>query len=411
MATYRYSGFDRAGQADSGILDAADEGTAFDLLQSRGITLSELVPASESTVPPSLPWYRRDISFRSKQLPLEEQAATANLLASLFGAEISIAEVIRITALSSNKPEIRRQFERIGQRVAEGSGFAEAFEAENKSFSPLFAAFLKVSESSNSLPLLLKALAEFLFKQNVMRQKVLSALIYPSILVLASLGLLMVVVLYLAPNLAPLFSAVDRPPPDTLAALLSLNRILVSYGVWLLLALTGVVVALLGSSQTAGFHNAISRMQFRLPILGQTLRYSALSQLAQAIELLLRSGMPLSEAFRQATQSLGQTSGFQPTFLRAADAVDHGLKASSALVDDPQIPVAFKEMFQIGEETNRLPSTLKALSETLSAQADRQAQRMLSLLTPMLTLILGGGVGFLIYTLMGAILEINEIAF
>lgn len=411
MATYRYSGFDASGQADNGTLEAADEGIAFDLLQSRGITVSDLAPLLERAAPPSLPWYRRDISFRSKQLPLEDQAMTANLLATLFGAELSLSEVTRITALSASKPEARRLFERIGQRVAEGSSFAEAFEVENKSFSPLFAAFLKVSDSSNSLPDLLKVLSSFLTKQNVTRQKILSALIYPLVLVLASICLLLVVVLYLAPNLAPLFLAVDRPPPGTLAALLSLNNFLLSYGIWLLPTMSFVTLAALASAQTDGGRRTLSRLQLRLPLLGQVLRYSALSQQAQAIELLLRSGMPLSEALRQAAHSLGQTSGFQSTILRAAEAVDQGQKASSALVDDKQIPATFKELFQVGEETNRLPSTLKALSETLSEQADRQTQRMLSLLTPLLTLILGGGVGILIYTLMGAILEINEIAF
>ncbi|MEX0301154.1 MAG: type II secretion system F family protein [Leisingera sp.] len=140
-------------------------------------------------------------------------------------------------------------------------------------------------------------------------------------------------------------------------------------------------------------------------------RLSSLSQLSQAIELLLTSGMPLPDAFRQAAGALGGASGYHATFLEAAEAVEGGLNASAAIEADPFIPASFKELFRIGEETNRLPSTLAALAETMSAQADRQSQRILGLLTPILTLIIGSGVGFLIYTLMGAILEINEIAF
>ncbi|KIC34976.1 type II secretion system F family protein [Leisingera sp. ANG-M7] len=411
MGSYQYSGYDASGREEAGAIDAATESLAFEHLQSRGITVFALEPSSAEYIPTAVPWYRRDIRFRSSQLSAEDQAATADLLASLFSAGLALPEIIRITASSAGRTEVRMQFERIGQKVAEGGSFAVAFEQENKGFAPIFVSFLKVSEASNALPTLLRSLSSFLSKQNQVRQKVLSALIYPLILVLASLGLFLIVTLYLAPNLEPLFAAAGQEPPGTLSALLALNDFLVRFWMWLLLALAGGVLAIASLLQHERSQRLLARMKFRLPVFGTITRLFTLSQLAQAIELLLTSGMPQSEAFRQASASLGASSGFHGTFLEAADAVESGLTATGPIDADPHIPAGFKELFRVGEETNRLPSTLAALSETMSAQADRQTQRLLGLLTPVLTLVIGSGIGFLIYTLMGAILEINEIAF
>ena len=410
MPVYSYQGCDSTGVSENGTIEASSEKLAFDTLQSRGITVFDLSTGTGSTAS-ELPWYRRDISFWGSELPYEDQAATADLLATLFGAGLSATEVIRIAALSSEKPDIKRHFERVGQRVADGTSFAEAFEAENRRFSPIFVSFLKVSDTANTLPQLLKELGRFFQKQNAVRQKVVSALIYPAILVVAAIALLLVVIFYLAPNLEPIFASVDRDPPGTLAFLLSMNDGLRSYWLFVAAGFGGLIFALLAALQIPSVKSALSRVQLRLPIVGKLMRLTALSRLAQATELLLSSGQPLAEALRTATQVMGGSSGFGVRFEEAAEAIEAGLSASTVFDEDPAIPATFKELFRIGEETNRLPSTLAALSESMATQADRQSQRLLNLLTPALTLVLGLGIGFLIYTLMGAILEVNELAF
>lgn len=410
MPVYSYHGCDSTGASERGTISASSEKLAFETLQSRGITVFELSIGAESTVS-KIPWYRQEISFWGNELPYEDQAATADLLATLFGAGLSATEVLRIAALSSERSEVKRHFERVGQRVADGSSFSEAFEAENRLFSPLFISFLKVSDTANTLPQLLKELAMFFQKQNTVRQKVVSALIYPAILVVAAIALLLVVIFYLAPSLEPIFTSVNRKPPGTLTLLLSVNEGLRSYWFIVVGGSLGFIFLALAALQIPRVKSTFSRTLLRFPVVGKLMRLTTLSRLAQATELLLSSGQPLAEALRIAAQIMVGSSGFGSRFEEAAEAIEAGLPASTAFDGDPVIPPTFKELFRIGEETNRLPATLSALSESMSAQADRQSQRLLNLLTPALTLILGLGIGFLIYTLMGAILEVNELAF
>ena len=410
MPIYFYQGCDSTGASENGTIEANSEKLAFDTLLSRGIIVFDLSIGSDSTET-KLPWYRQDITFWGSELPYEDQAAVADLLATLFGAGLSVTEVIRIAALSSENIEIKRHFERVGQRVADGSSFSKAFEAENRLFSSIFVSFLKVSDTANILPHLLKELGQFFQKQNAIWQKVVSALIYPVILILAAFALLLLVIFYLAPNLAPIFASVDKEPPGTLAFLLFMNEGLRSYWFFFVGGFGGVIFALLAALQVPYVKSVLTRVHFHLPIVGRLMRLSALSRLTQATGLLLSSGQPLAEALRTAAQVMGGSSGFGLRFEEAAIAIESGLSASTVFDQDRAIPPTFKELFRIGEETNRLISTLAALSESMAAQADRQSQRLLNLLTPALTLVLGLGIGFLIYTLMGAILEVNELVF
>ena len=410
MPVFTYQGIDTLGADETGSIEASNEKFAFDTLQSRGITVFELSQGGMLSVS-RLPWYRRDIKFRSGQLAYGDQAITANLLATLFSAGLSATEVIRIAALSSENPKIERHFERVGQRVADGTNFADAFEAENRMFSPIFVSFLKVSDTANTLPRILKELGRFFQKQNAVQQKVTSALIYPAILICAAIALLLVVVLYLAPNLGPIFSSIGKEPPSTLSLLLSINAGLRNYWVVILGVMAGIFLATIALLQLPQVKSALSRLQYRIPIIGRLMRLTALSRLSHATELLLSSGQPLADALRTSALVMGGSSGFSDRFREAANAIEAGLNASAVFDEDNHIPTTFKELFRIGEETNRLPSTLAALSEAMATQADRQSQRLLNLLTPALTLVLGLGIGFLIYTLMGAILEVNELAY
>lgn len=410
MALYTYQGYNPSGEVEDGTIEATGERIAYETLQSRDITVIELTQGRKSSAH-VLPWYRRDISLRGNELPFDDQANTASLLATLFSAGISAADVIRIAVLSSEKPSVKRHFERVGQRVADGETFSSAFEKENRIFSPIFSAFLKVSDTANTLATVLEELSKFLRRQNEIRQKIISALIYPAILVVAAVLLCLTVVLYLAPNLEPIFNSAQQTPPATLTTLLHINDFLVEY--WIVITLTtltafGSGLALL---QTPKTRVSLYQVSFRVPMIGRLMMLSTLSRLAQSTALLISSGHSFAAALRLSSDIMGRGTHLGDRFKEASETIESGGSASSVFTEDKYIPPQFKELFRIAEETNRVPSTLMAISTSLSTEVDRQSQRLLSLMTPMLTLILGLGIGFLIYTLMGAILEVNELAF
>ena len=407
MPTFAYQGFDSLGQPDSGVINAGTETAAFDTLTSRGLTV---VSISEGTTSKAVakPWYLRDLSFKGGELSYAQQATVAELLSSLFAAGLSVDEIIEIAKTSSENRMIRAHFTKTGHRVADGMSFSDAFDTGDALWNPIFVTFLKVADEANALASGFSELSRYFKKQSALQQKVSSALIYPAILVATAIALVLLVILYLAPSLAPIFHSLDREPPPTLAFMLQVNTLLRDYWV----ALVSVIIIATVVLATGGHRYAMAALARCLPMVKRLEQTRDLAQLCYATRLLLASGASFTIALRTAAHlSASSSNKLGNVFRAAAETVEAGGSASSVFETERSLPSLFQELFRIGEQTNRMEATLLTLSETLAQEAETQVARLLSLLTPALTLAIGVVIGALIYTVMSAILEVNALAF
>jgi general secretion pathway protein F len=147
-----------------------------------------------------------------------------------------------------------------------------------------------------------------------------------------------------------------------------------------------------------------------LPVIGPILRDSALARLTRSMNLMLAAGVPLALALRDTGTHLS-ADVFSAEFLRAADAVESGDRASAIFAITPALPVMFRELFEIGEQTNNLAPITDSIATVLEDGVERQSQKAVQLVTPLLTLVMGGGLALLVYTIMDAILSVNDLAF
>lgn len=404
---FSYKGVDESGASDTGVLEAGSEHDAFMTLRSRGITVFELVEGDEPSRN-NVPWYRRDIELFGSGLPLGEQATVAETMGVLFELRLPLNDTLHMLEHAVDSPRVRRHFVRTGQRVADGEPLAEAFQAAGAGFSPMFHILLRVSDAANTLSQTMSELSTYLRNQERVRAKLKSALIYPTVLVLASLGLLLVIVFYLAPSLEPMFSAVDKPMPGSIALFLSIGDLLREDG-WLVLSVL-VAVSFAGLIFTTGWHgqNLQRAIIRRLPVWGRISRQAELLRQVRAINMLLKSGMPYADALETVARFMG-AGGAQ--FEAAAEQLKQGGQASEVFASDRALPAIARDLLRVGEETNRLPDVLASLSRSLEDRLDAATQKAMQTITPTLTLGLGLAIGLLIYQVMGAVLEINELAF
>ncbi len=193
--------------------------------------------------------------------------------------------------------------------------------------------------------------------------------------------------------------------PLSLSIFLGLGGVITAW--WpLLLALLAVAVTVAVLGLRAGW----GRVLFRLPLFGPLVRDAALLALVRSLALMLKAGRPLAEALRGLAEA-DRTGPFAPDLTAAVTALERGERAHAALAEGGRLPVIVRELFRVGEESNALVPVLDALSQTLAGQLEQSTQRVLRLLTPILTLVIGGAVGGLVYSIMGAVLSINDLAF
>lgn len=387
---------------ETGQLDSPSEVAAIDTLRALGLTVVEL---TEGSVAQALPWWRRDISLSGGALALAEQAALAEQMATMLRVRLPALEMLRILAQGAGRADTRDRLERTARLVAEGVPLAQAFEQAGPKVAPIFLSLLRAGGQSDAMPEQLTDLARLLRLQDQLRGQVATALLYPAILIVAAVAVMLIVALTLAPALTPLFQGDGQEMPASLAFFAALGDLI--RGGWPLLTMALIVlIAVVVLGLRAGW----GRVMFRLPLFGPLMRDAALLALVRSLALMLRAGRPLAEALRGMADA-DPAGPFTPDLRAATAALERGERAHAALAKGGRLPPMVRELFRVGEEANALIPVLEALSQTVQGQLDQSTQRLLRLLTPILTLVIGGAVGALVYSIMGAVLSINDLAF
>lgn len=402
MPTFSYRAYGARGTVETGQLDSPSEAAAYQTLKALGLTVVELREGAVAEV--ALPWWRRDIPLGDGRLPLADQAALAEQMATMLRVRLPALEMLRILAQGAAQADTRDRLERTARLVAEGMPLAQAFAQAGPKVAPVFLSLLRAGALSDALPEQLTDLARLLRLQEQLRGQVATALLYPAILVAAAVAVMLIVALTLAPALAPLFQGEGRAMPGSLAFFMGLGAVIRGWW-WLILAgLAALVVAVMAQRARWG------RVAIRLPLFGPLMRDAALLALVRSLALMLKAGRPLAEALRGMAEA-DPAGPFAPDLRAAVAALEGGGRAHVALAEGGRLPPLVRELFRVGEEANALVPVLEAVAQSVQGQMDQSAQRLLRLLTPILTLVIGGAVGALVYSIMGAVLSINDLAF
>ncbi|MFO1173647.1 MAG: type II secretion system F family protein [Paracoccaceae bacterium] len=408
MPIYRYEGIDSHGQVGRGTVTADTEALALENVQALGLLATRIDVETGGAGRRS--WYLMEIGgANGRLLSLAEQASLATQLAVLFRAKLPLTAITDILAQSAESRRLQMLFARIGVKVADGAGLGAAFEAAGAVASPMFLSMLHLASTAADPDAGLAATAELLRKQSSARQNIIGALIYPGILIAAAFGVVGLISLFLAPNLVSMYEAMARPVPFSIALFVRAGAVAEAYGFYVIFALLGLGLVAAASWNRRQAIHLRRRVAEGLPVVGPILRLSDLCQLTQCTGLLTRTGLPLAAALR--TAATGAASArLRQAFTDAAAALEQGGRAAAVFGQVVGLPSVFPILFRVGEEANRLDEILPALAGDLEDRLARAIERMIRLLTPVLTLVIGGGIALLAYTVMGAIVSVNDLA-
>jgi general secretion pathway protein F len=236
-----------------------------------------------------------------------------------------------------------------------------------------------------------------------------SALIYPALLLMMAVVSIVVIITVLIPNIQPLFEGNDAQIPAVFGALMEVQALLESY--WALLLATVLATAACGAAllRRPGPRNFLDRIMLRLPVAGGLVRQSIVSRISLTLATLLESGVPLQQSLT-ATTKVARNIAAREILDRVLERVVTGSKLSQSLAANTLFDEASLRLVALGEEANRLHQMLHHIAATTEARVVRQIERAMTLLTPILTLLIGVTVGGIIMSVMQAILSINDIA-
>ena len=400
MPKFTYKAFLASGRQDNGTIEASDLSDARSKLRLKGLKVSSILPTRATDH-----WKTKFLTLELSARP--DYARFFSDLSILMNAGLSFDQALKAVSASS-AVAVKRVADGMLRLISEGKSPSHAV-ASLDNLRADIPALVRSGEQSGRLPLVLQTIAADLVKQKAQRKAVIDAAIYPCFLLFMMVCALMVITFVLVPSLAPVFEGAGKAPPVMIAVLSTLREWLSSPG--FLLAALGVAIMAMGmfAWQRSAVANRMSAVTIRLPLIGAIIRDIALGRYLQSLSLLLANGVTMTTALQLSADCCSVTS-FRPGLNKAVNLVSAGARLSEAMRQTTLFPQGVVSLAAVGDEVNNLPVVLNNAAVMLQEDGQRLLDRTLTLMTPVITIVLGALVGSLVISVMTALLSINDLS-
>ena len=388
MPLYEYQAYNNQGKASTGLVDAPSRSLAFERVRQQGLFPSSIQEESATARP-----------GRSKP----ENIAFALLqLATLIRAGMPLPQAI--DSMVSQVPDraLQRGMARVRVRVQEGCSFANAL-AETQVFGTLLPRLVQAGESVGTLDQLLEEYAGFLERGQEFRQKIVGAMVYPGVILAASLGLIVFVMTYVAPTLIKVYSSFHMDLPMSTRLLLGAGTFMRTGGVFVLI---GAIVGIVAIRRFASPKRRNGWL-LRTPVLGNVHLWTQVARWTRTMALLHKGGVPLVRALASAREVV-ESPILAEQLEKVEKQVERGESLGGALRRGTIMPPLVAQMTETGEKSGELEALLVAAATFYEKEADRTLQVFVRLLEPAMILLMGLVVGFVVLSVLLPIFQINR---
>ncbi len=355
-------------------------------------------------------WFaKRFDTHASLGLSTKEQMFLVKRLAFLIKANVPILEGLEMLSEQSTSSRYKKVIAKVIQDVANGQTLAKSFAKFPKVFGGFGVNIIKIGESSGTLSQNLDYLAEELKKRQLLKQKVMSAFIYPGVIAVACIGITAFLVLFLFPKIMPVFVSMHAKLPLSTQILIGITLFLQRWGLWLLAGIVIFVIAVgIALQRSKSFRYFFDMCLLRIPVMGGVIRNYNLANLSRTLGLLLRSGLTLSAAI-PLTADTTQNLVYEKALRELAVSVNKGelisahLKKKRFLFSDIMM-----HMVGVGEKTGNLSNTLVYLADLYETEIEDFTKNMSSIIEPVLMVTMGVIVGFIAISIITPIYGITQ---
>jgi len=406
MGTFQYTATDSAAKIVRGSMEAADERTVVTWLRANGYYPIKIgQPGAAAEVTPGL--VRLPTRF-GRGPSTQDVLAFTQQLATLLEAGMELDRSLAILLDLTDNQRFRSILRGVLADIQSGSSFADSLAKHPRLFSRLYVNMVKAGEASGVLEMILSRLAGFLERSKAVRDEVTSAMIYPLLLLLVGGTAVVVMMNFVIPRFAQIFTDTKQLMPLPTRILLAISTFTTSYW-WIFLGLIVVGwVALRAYLQTEEGRVRWDQWKLELPLLGSLIREIEVSRFARTFGTLLQSGVPVLPAVSIVKETITNRV-IAGAMSRLQEGAKRGEGISGPLRATGAFPSFSIHMAKVGEETGKLEEMLIKVADTYDERVRRTVKRLTSLLEPVLILALGAIVGFIVLSMLLAIFSINEL--
>lgn len=325
---------------------------------------------------------------RRRRIPTQEFLIFNQEMAALLKAGLPLLQALDLLLERMGNQRFKAVLGDIRDRVKSGADLSEAFAAHGELFPRLYPSTLKAGERSGELEAIVRRFIRYLRLLLDARRRVVSALVYPVVLVCVSIAMVTVMALYVVPKFMGIFQELGTELPLVTRLVLSGSSFVIDNWIALLIGLGVVLFVLLTWSRTERGVLAIDRAKVRLPLVGGIFHRFSLAELCRSLATLLSGGLPLVPALEIAVSAVGN-SFIRSRLVPAIQQVREGKPFHVALEKSEIFTGMAIDMVKVGEATGSLDEMLTSVADFLDEQIETRMQRLLTLVEPLMLVFMG----------------------
>lgn len=388
---FKYKAVDEKGINKEGSIDAPNRDMAISGLQHRGLIIISL---KEEGVKGSL----FQMSFFEK-VSMKEVVILSRQISTLFEAQVSALKAFTMLASSAENKLLARKLTQIGDDLQAGISISGALAKHPDVFSDFYVNMVKAGEETGKLNQTFAHLADYLDRQYALTSKTKNALIYPAFVIFTFFAVMILMFVVVIPKLSAIILDSGQAVPFYTKVVIALSNFFVHYGFLFVIfvALLGVWLWRLAATEKGKAY--LDRLRLSVPAIGNLYRKLYLSRMADNMDTMLTSGIPIVRAI-DITSEVVDSRVYKAILKEAADGVKSGLAFSAALERHPEMPGIMVQMVKVGEETGSLGQILKTLADFYKREVDDAVDTLVGLIEPVMIVVLGLGVGLLLTSIL-----------
>lgn len=330
-------------------------------------------------------------------------------LSDLVNAGVRPDRALTILSRSVKETTLKRSIREVSAKVSRGGALAPSLAAEIKGMPAYAAGLIAAGEASGALPVVLRRLAQSQRRAADLRSKFTSALIYPTLLLVMILGTMLLVFGVVLPEFERVFASARAPLPPITRALLDVSAFVAAWWPLLVAAAATAVAALIYALRHPALRERLDGWRLRLPLVRAFEKSSAAGQFFRVMGLMTEGGFTLTESLELASGAL-RNRHLSRQFEQAGVQLREGVLLSEALKDISAISSETLDLMSVGEETGKLGPILNRIAEQADKDFEVLTERSLTLLTPVLTIVMGLLVAIVVLSLISGIMSLNQLA-
>jgi len=387
---FNYKAVTKAGEERVGSIEAVNEDVAISSLQRRGLVIVSIRSADKVSI------FEMDIGFLTR-VKNKDVVILSRQISTLFEAQVPALRAFRLLASESASPLIRRKLSEVANDIQGGMPMSEAMNKHPSVFSDFYVNMVRAGEESGKLSDTFLYLADYLDRSYELTSKIKSALTYPvfviSVFILVMIGLFT----FIIPKITDILTSSGQEIPIYTKVVIAISDFLVNYGLFALVVaiVAGFLVWRYHREKSFGF----SRVMLSIPVFGGLLKKLYLSRIADNMNTMLSSGIPMVRSV-EITASVVGNEVYKKALMDAVDKIKDGDPMSKALSNTKEIPGIMLQMMRVGEETGELGNILKKIALFYKREVDTAVDTVISLIEPAMIVFLGLGVGSVLAAVM-----------